>query len=229
MQLSTSLGILLCLTITAVSMRICPDLGSAANFAVIGASTISNAGLTVINGNVAISPAISLTGFNPFGVVNGVKELGTIVAKNAQDDIKMAYNYLHSVTPTVRMSGVDLAGKTLGPGVYKFNSVAAISQPGGVLTLSGKGVYVFQVGSALLTSGNSKIEAIHGAKASCIFWQVGSSATLGENSEFIGNILAYASIGLADNVAYTGSIYARTGAVTLSANTITGQTGCKRC
>ena len=229
MQLSTNSGILLCLTITAVSMSICPDLGSAADFVVIGASTVSNAGLTFINGDVAISPGISLTGFNPFGVINGVNELGTTVAKKAQDDVTVAYNYLHRVTPTVKMTGIDLAGKTLGPGVYKFNSVAAISQPGGVLKLSGEGVYIFQVGSALLTSGNSKIEAINGAKASCIFWQVGSSVTLGENSEFIGNILAYASVGLAANVAYMGSIYARTGAVILSGDIITGQARCATC
>jgi hypothetical protein len=229
MQLSTTSGILLCLAITTVSMRVCPNLGSAANFAVIGASTVSNAGLTLVNGNVAISPGISLTGFNAFGVINGGQALGTTVAKKAQDDVTTAYNYLYKLTPTVRMTGVDLAGKTLGPGVYHFNSAAAISQPAGVLTLSGQGVYIFQVGSTLVTSGNSRIKAINGATAHCIFWQVGSSVTLGDNSKFMGNILAYASVGLAANVVYNGSIYARTGAVTLTNDIIVGGTRCEIC
>ena len=229
MQVSATFGIVLCLAITAVNMQICPNLGSAASFAVIGASTVTNDGSTIINGNLAISPGTSLTGFNPFGVINGVQELGTTVAQKAQDDVTTVYNYLSSEEPTLDMTGIDLAGQTLGPGVYKFSSSAAITQPAGVLTLNGKGVYIFQIVSTLVTSGDSKIIATNGANAGCIFWRVGSSATLGQNSKFVGNILAYASVGLATNVVYSGSIYARTGAVVLTTNIITRRARCKIC
>ncbi|CAF2054928.1 unnamed protein product, partial [Rotaria magnacalcarata] len=147
---------------------------------------------TVINGNVAITPGITLTGFNPFGVINGVTTLGTSVAGQAQNDVTTTYNYFQGTVATVQMTVVDLAGQTLGSVVYKFNAAAACSTPGGILTLNGTDVYIFQIGSTLVTSGNSTIKAINGVDPSCIFWQAGSSATLSENSECIGNIYSYA-------------------------------------
>ncbi|CAF3388469.1 unnamed protein product [Rotaria socialis] len=86
MQPSNTSGILLCLALVAASLESCLNLGSAANFTIIGASSVINADLTVINGNVAISPGITLTGFNPFGVINDVTTLGTSVAGQAQND-----------------------------------------------------------------------------------------------------------------------------------------------
>jgi hypothetical protein len=196
---------------------------------VIAASSVSNTGSTTINGNLAISPSISLTGFNPPGVINGVTKLGNGVALQAQKDVTSAYTYLKSVPLTAQLTGVDLAGKTLGPGVYKFDSSSGIDTPAGILTLNGAGTYVFQIGSALKTSANSKIRLINGAQAGCIFWQVGSSATLGQNSLFVGNILAYASVKFANGVTCNGSVYARTAAVSFIAATVNGQSTCNVC
>ena len=230
MALSTILHVLLCLAATAAAGTIvCPTLRSAGNFTIVAASAVSNNGLTTINGNLAISPSIALTGFNPAGVINGITELGTGVALQAQNDIASAYNDCQGAPLTAQMTGIDMAGKTLGPGVYKFDSTAGITTPAGILTLDGNGVYIFQIGSALSTSGDSQVQLINGAQASCIFWQVGSSATLGQNSVFAGNILAYASVGLANGITVAGSVYARTAAISFIADTVTGQASCNLC
>ena len=229
MVLSVTLRVLLCLAITAADVIVCPKLRSAANFSVVAASSVSNSGLTTINGNLGISPSVALTGFNPAGVIHGITELGTGVALQAQKDITIAYNDCQGAPLTAQMTGVDLSGKTLGPGVYKFDSTAGIDTPAGILTLNGNGIYIFQIGSALATSGNSEIRLINGAKASCIFWQVGSSASLGHHSIFAGNIIAYASVNLATAAIVNGSIYARTAAISFIENTVTGQASCDLC
>lgn len=229
MALIVTFRVLLCLAVAMTNAIICPTLKSAAQFTVIAASSVSNTGPTVINGNLAMSPSISLTGFNPPGVIHGVTKLGNGIALHAQKDLTSAYNYLKSAPVTAQMTGVDLAGKTLGPGVYKFDSAAGIDMSAGILTLSGAGTYIFQIGSALKTSANSEIRLINGAKAGCIFWQVGSSATLGQNSVFVGNILAYASVKFANGVTCNGSVYARTAAVSFIATTVNGQSSCNVC
>uniref|UniRef100_A0AAU7VEF9 Ice-binding family protein n=1 Tax=Adineta environmental sample TaxID=1193592 RepID=A0AAU7VEF9_9BILA len=229
MLLSVTLIILLCFATITNNVLICPTLRSAANFAVVAASSVSSNGLTVINGNLAISPSVSLTGFNSTGVIYGITELGTATALQAQQDVLSAYNDLKGMPLTAQMTGVDLAGKTLEPGIYKFDSAAGIDTFEGILTLNGSGIYIFQVGSALTTSANSEIRLINGAKIGCIFWQVGSSATLGPYSRFVGNILAYASVGLATGVIYNGSIYAQTAAISFIADTVTKQTSCDVC
>uniref|UniRef100_A0AAU7VFE0 Ice-binding family protein n=1 Tax=Adineta environmental sample TaxID=1193592 RepID=A0AAU7VFE0_9BILA len=229
MALSVTVHVLLCLAVVNTNAKNCPPLGSAAQFTVIAASSVSSTGFTVINGNVAMSPSIALTGFHARGVINGVTTLGTGIALQAQKDVTSAYNYLKHAPLTARMTGVDLAGQILGPGVYKFNSAAGIDTPAGVLTLSGAGTYIFQVGSALMTSTDSRIRLVNGAKAGCIFWQVGSSATLGLNSVFVGNILAYASVMFSRGVTYNGSIYARTAAVSFISDTVTPQKSCNVC
>uniref|UniRef100_A0AAU7VFA4 Ice-binding family protein n=1 Tax=Adineta environmental sample TaxID=1193592 RepID=A0AAU7VFA4_9BILA len=208
---------------------ICPTLRSAANFTVIAASAVTNTGPTIINGNLAISPSVSLTGFNPQGIINGVTELGTATALQAQKDVTTAYNDLKNVPLTAQMTGVDLSGKILEPGVYKFNSAAGMDTPSSILTLNGTGIYIFQVGSTLTIAADSEIRTINGAQASCIFWQVGSSATIGQYSRFVGNILAYASVGFATNVIHSGSIYAQTAAISFISNTVNGQMSCNVC
>jgi hypothetical protein len=229
MALSVTFRVLLCMAVATTNANNCPTLGSAAQFTVIAASSVSNTGSTVINGNVAMSPSISLTGFTLPSVISGVIILGTGTALQAQKDAKTAYNYLKHAPTTAQMTGVDLAGKTLGPGVYKFNSAAGLSTPAGILTLNGAGTYIFQVGSALKTSADSQIQLINGAAAGCIFWQVGSSATLGQNSLFVGNILAYASVKFGNGITYHGSVYAQTAAVSFIAATVTPQSSCNMC
>lgn len=229
MQSSLSLYIVVCLAMTTADIIICPNLGSAVSFTVVAASTVTNADNTIINGNLCISPSTALTGFYPPGVINGITHLGDGIALQVQKDLTTAFNYLMGVPMTTLMTGVDLSDKTLGPGVYKFDSTAGIDTAAGILTLNGSGIYIFQVGSALTTSTNSQILTINGAKASCVFWQVGSSATIGQNSIFSGNLLAYASVWLASGVTYNGSAYARSGAVTFIDGTITGQAACDIC
>jgi hypothetical protein len=229
MQVSKIFYLLVCLAFTAGDNIMCPNLGSAVKFTVIACSTVTNAGNIIINGDLAISPSVALAGFSSFGVINGVTHLGNGIALQAQKDVTTAYNFLTGAPVTAVLTNVDLGGKTYTPGVYRFDSTAGINVYGDILTLDGSGIYIFQIGSALTTSINSQIKLINGAKASCIFWQVGSSATLGQNSIFVGNILAYASIGLASGITFTGSAYARTGAVTFISGTITGQTRCDLC
>jgi hypothetical protein len=225
---SATFTVLLSLFVTTNNVMICPTLRSAVNFTVVAGSAVSNTGFTIINGNLAISPSVSLTGFNPTGIINGITELGTGTALQAQQDVTSAYNDLKSAPLTAQMTGVDLAGKTLTAGVYKFDSAAGIDTPAGILILNGAGIYIFQVGSALTTSANSEIQLINGATPNCIFWQVGSSATLGQYSRFVGNILAYASVGFAIGVTYNGSVYAKA-AVSFISDTVTGQMSCNVC
>lgn len=226
---TVTLTVLLSLVVTANNIKICPTLKSAANFAVIARSAVSNTGFTVINGSLAISTSGSLTGFSPMGVINGITELNTDVALQAQKDVTSAYNDLAGAPLTSDMTGIDLAGKTLEGGVYKFGSTAGIDAPSGILILNGSGIYIFQIGSTLTTSTNSEIRLINGAKPGCIFWQVGSSATLGQYSRFAGNILAYASVVFEIGVTYNGSVYARTAAISFNADTVTGQLSCNVC
>jgi hypothetical protein len=168
-----------------------------------------------------------LTGFNPPGVITGITLLGTAIAQQAQNDTITAYNQLAGANLTATMTGTDLGGLTLGPGVYKFASTAGISA--GILTLNGSGIYIFQIGTGITTATGTQVLLTNGASASCVYWQIGSSATLGSNSYFAGNILAYASIWLVTGVTVDGGLYARTGDVTFIFNTINSVAVCNAC
>jgi len=202
-------------------------LGSAAAYAVVAYSGVTNTGPSVITGELASYPIASVTGFPP-GIITGGTQLGTPAAKQAQTDETAAYTYCKGVTPTESLTGIDLAGKTLAPGVYNFASTAGISAAG-ILTLNGAGIYIFQVGSAITTGAGAKILLTGGATAGCIFWQVGSSVTHGASSTFVGTILAYASVTFGASVTYKGSVYAQTGDVTLIDDAITYQGTCNLC
>jgi hypothetical protein len=188
---------------------------------------VTNVASTVITGNVAVYPIASVTGFLP-GTITTCPALATPAAEQAQTDATSAYTYCKGLPYTKALTGIDLAGKTLTPGVYKFASTAGIAAAG-VLTFNGKGIYIFQVGSAITTGAGAKMVLTNGATAGCIFWQVGSSVTHGAASTFLGNILAYASVTFGPSVTYKGSIYAQTGDVTLIADTITIQAKCNAC
>jgi Ice-binding-like len=218
-----------------------PPLGSAQTFAVLGASTVTNTGPTIITGDLGVSPGTSCTGFpapctgGP-GVVNGTIYTGAgSLAGPAQSDALIAYNDL-----VAESCGTNLTGQTLGttpgavtlsPGVYCFDSSAQLT---GTLTLNGNGVYVFQIGSTLTTASNSSVVLANGATAGNVFWQVGSSSTLGTNTVFIGSILALTSDTVTTGTSVTGRVFALNGAVTLDGNAITvagsgggGGHGCK--
>jgi type VI secretion system secreted protein VgrG len=224
---TTALSVLLCLVVTATTLTPCPNLGAAASYAIVSYSGVTNVASSVITGAIASYPIGTVTGFPPASLT-GCPALATPAAEQAQIDLLSTYSYCESAPYTEDLTGIDLAGKTLTPGVYKFASTAGISAAG-VLTFNGAGIYIFQVGSAITTGAGIKMVLKNGATAGCIFWQVGSSVTHGASSTFLGNILAYASVTFGASVTYKGSIYAQTGDVTLIADTITIQPSCNVC
>jgi hypothetical protein len=212
------------LTFVILQSRAMADiLGSARSFGVLGGSTVTNTGLTVINGDLGVWPGSAITGFGPGVVVGGSIHAGDSVAQQAQADVTTAYNALAGMAPTQNMTGVDLGGLTLGPGVYFFASSAFLT---GSLTLNAMGdpnaEFVFQMGSTLITASSSSVVTINGADGCNVYWQVGSSATLGTDTSFEGHILALTSITLTTRATIMdGSALARNGAVTMDSNTIT--------
>jgi hypothetical protein len=196
-------------------------LGTAANFAVLAGSTVTNTGSTTINGDLGLSPGTSVTGFPP-GQVNGTIHAGDSTALQAQADLTAAYNdaAARSVTATVP---TELGGTTETPGVY--NSTAGTFGITGTLTLDAQGdpnaVFIFEAASTLITASASDVSLVNGAQAANIFWVVGSSATLGTGSALQGSILALTSITVTAGTIIDGRALARDGAVTLDTNTIT--------
>ena len=198
-----------------------PSLGTAGSFAVLAGTTVTNTGVTGIIGNLGVSPGAAVTGFPPGVVTGGTIHPGDAVAAQAQNDATTAYNSLAGQSCDFNLTGQDLGGKTLIPGTYCFSSSAQLT---GTLTLNGQGnpnaVFVFQVGSTLTTASNSSVLLINGAQSCNVFWQVGSSATLGTTTAFAGSILAYVSNTLNTGATVNGRALARTGAVTLDTNQI---------
>ena len=201
-------------------MAVAPPLGAAGSFGVVGASTVTNTGPTIVNGDLGLSPGTSVTGFPP-GIVTGTIHVANPQAVAAQNAITTAYNQLAGQACNVNLTGIDLGGLTLTPGVYCFSSSAQLT---GTLTLNGLGnpgsVWVFQIGSTLTTASGSSVNFINGGQSCGAFWQVGSSATLGTNTNFAGNILALASITATTGAVSNGALFARNGAVTLDSNVV---------
>ena len=192
-------------------------LGWANNFAVLGASTVTSTGDTVLYGDLGVSPGTAITGFPPGLVVNGAIHSADSVAAQAQAAALTAYTSLAGEPVTGILTGENLGGLTLTPGVYFFSSSADLT---GILTLSGTGRFDFLIGSTLTTASSASVLLINGAHADNVFWQVGSSATLGTDTQFSGTILAEASITLATGADLSGRALALTGAVTLDHNII---------
>ena len=203
---------------TLSAMAVAPPLGNASSFAVVGASTVTNTGPTIVNGDLGVSPGTAVVGFPP-GIVNGTIEAGTGAALAAQTSITAAYNQLAGQVCDIDLTGQNLGGLTLTPGAYCFSSSAQLT---GTLTLDGLGnpgsVWVFQIGSTLTTASGSSVQFVNGGQACGAFWQVGSSATLGTTTAFAGNILALASITLTTGATNSGAAFARNGAVTMDSN-----------
>ena len=201
------------------------SLGSAANYGVLAASTVTNTGPTTINGGLGLSPGTAITGFPP-GQVNGTINAANSAALQAQNDLSAAYNAA-AASPVTATIPVELGGTTLTPGVYA--SPAGTFGITGTLTLDAQGdpnaVFIFQAASTLITASASNVVLVNGAQAANVFWVVGRSATLGTYSIIQGNIMAQASITVTTGATVHGRALARTAAVTLDSDTITVPAG----
>ena len=205
----------------AALAQVAPPLGAAQSFAVLAGSTVTSTGPSTVIGDLGVYPLTAVTGFPPGTVTGGAIYRGVPPADQAQADTTTAYNMLAGEPCGFNLTSQDLGGMTLAPAVYCFNSSAALT---GALFLDAQGdpnaVWVFQIVSTLTTSNVSSVHVINGGQQYNVFWQVGSSATLGIGSSFVGNILAFASITLPTGATMSGRALARNGAVTLDANTV---------
>jgi Ice-binding-like len=201
-------------------------LGTATSFAVLAGTTVTNTGPTTISGDVGLSPGSAVVGFPPGLVTDGTIHAADAVALQAQNDLTTAYNDAAGRGPKVDETGKDLGGQTLQPGVYSASAAMALT---GTVTLDAQGdpnaVFVFQAGSTLISASSSTVALIGAAQACNVFWQVGSSATFGTSTTFLGSVLALTSITMQTGAKIQGRLLARNGQVSLDTNTIT-RPGC---
>jgi type VI secretion system secreted protein VgrG len=193
------------------------------SFAVLAGSTVTNTNTpTIVTGNLGVSPGSAVTGFPPGIVVGGTIHAADPVAAGAQAELTRVYVNLAAQPCNTVLTGQDLGGKTLTPGVYCFSSSAQLT---GTLTLDAQGnpnaLFIFQIGSTLTTASASSVLLINSASSCGVFWQVGSSATLGTGTALAGSIVALTSITLNTGASLTGRALARNGAVTLDDNQVT--------
>jgi hypothetical protein len=195
-------------------------LGTAGAFAVMGASTVTNTGPSVISGSLGVSPGTAVTGFPPGVVLNGSVHAADATAGQAQRDVTTAYNDVAGRPGTAAVTA-DLAGQTLSPGVYDGGALSL----SGTLTLDAHSdagaVFILRASSTLTTASASRVLLTAGTNPCGVFWLVGSSATLGTSSAFVGNVLAQTAITAASGTDVTGRLLARTAAVTLDDTRVT--------
>ena len=221
---------ILFLPLRAQSAAVLVDLGTTSVFAVLAGSTVTNTGSSVVTGSLGVSPGSAITGFPPGSVSGGSIYSAEAVALQTQIDLTAAFLAAANQPCGSALSGQDLGGQTLTPGVYCFATSAQLT---GALTLNSladpASVFVFQIGSTLTTASNSSVAFINGGKGARVFWQVGSSATLGTTTDFAGNILALTSITLNTGANINcGRALARNGAVTMDTNNVSiGAAGCE--
>jgi hypothetical protein len=206
----------------AGAIPVAPALGLAGTFGVLGASAVTVAGPTTINGDLGSYPTPAIT-INGAVTVNGVNQRADAAAAAAHADLLTGFAQAAAAPVTTYLGpAADLSGDTLAGGVYNGSSSLAVT---GTLTLDADGnpneVWIFQAGSTLLMTAASQIVLTGGAQASNVYWEVGSSATIGADTTFEGDILAYASITLGAGATVDGLVAAETGAITMANNIIT--------
>ena len=209
--------------ITSSSSSVGPSLGSASAFAILGSTAVSCTGVSNIAGDIGVAPAGAVTGFPTPCTISApgrsTPHVNDAVALTAQADVTPAYNALAAMACGTTLSGQDLGGMTLAPGVYCFTSSAQLT---GNLTLAGpaNGLWVFQVASALTTGTSAQVILSGGAQANNVFWQIGTSATIGQTTVFQGTIVAGVSITLVQGASLHGRALSKAG-VTMDTNIIT--------
>jgi hypothetical protein len=199
------------------------DLATAGPFVVLGGTTVTNEGPSVLNGGLGVSPGTALTGFGLPAVVNGATHKNDAVAAQAQLDLTNAYEVAagQPVLPADDLSNTDLGNRKLTPGAYKYTAGALLTGP---LTLDAQGdpnaKFVFEIGAELTTESASSVLLVNGASPCNVYWQVGSSATLGSTTKFVGNLMALTSISLNNGATVEGRMLARNGQVSLINNVL---------
>lgn len=212
--------------VTAQASQI--DLGTAGPFVALGGSTVTNTGPSVLNGDLGVAPGTALVGFGLPAVVNGATHANDGVAQQAKLDLTTAYDNAagQPVAPADDLTGTDLGSRTLTPGAYRFTSSAQLT---GALTLDAQGdpsaQFVFEIATTLITASASSVVLVNGASPCNVYWQVGSSATLGTTTAFQGNVMANASISLNNGATVEGRLLARTGQISLD-NNVLNRGGC---
>lgn len=192
------------------------------NFTVIAGASVTNTGGTVITGDLGLSPGTSIGGFPP-GILNGTLHINTAIANQAKLDLVTAFNDAAARTAgdMVTLSG-NIGGLTLTPGLYKSTSTLAISS--GDVTFDALGnadaVFIIQIASTFTTTPGRKVILAGGAQAKNIYWQVASSATFGTTTVMKGTVMAQESITFDTGATLQGRALARTGSVTMDANTM---------
>jgi hypothetical protein len=197
-----------------------PLLNTAGNFAVLSGAGMTNTGPSWITGAIGASSA-GITGFPP--ATAGPQHIGDSAYTTAETDLVGTFTRAAAEPTTTDYSNVNLGGLTLGPGVYNQSTAPTLT---GTLTLSGGGIYVFKIGSTLVTATGARVSLINGAQPCDIFWVVGSSATIAVSTTFVGNIMALAQIAMQTGATLNGRALARTAAVTLDTNRIIQPSGC---
>jgi hypothetical protein len=201
------------------------NLATASPFVALAGSTVTNTGPSVLNGTLGVSPGTALVGFGLPAVVNGATHANDAVAAQAQLDLTTAYNVAagQPVLPANDLTGTDLGNRTLKAGAYRYTSSAQLTGP---LTLDAEGdpnaQFVFEIASTLTTASASSVVLLNGASPCNVYWQVGSSATLGSSTAFAGNVMALTSISLNDAVSVRGRMLARNGQLSLINDVLDG-------
>jgi Ice-binding-like len=199
------------------------NLATVSPFVVLGGSTVTNTGPSVLNGDLGVAPGTALVGFGLPAVVNGATHVNDAVANQAQSDLTTAYDVAagQPVAPANDLTGTDLGNRTLTAGAYRYTSSAQLT---GALTLDAQGdpnaQFVFEIASALTTASASSVVLINGASPCNVYWQVGSSATLGTTTAFQGNLMALTSISVNNGASVIGRLLARNGQISLINNVL---------
>ncbi|KAH7400215.1 hypothetical protein BKA64DRAFT_707900 [Cadophora sp. MPI-SDFR-AT-0126] len=195
------------------------NLGDAESYSIYGASSVTNTGPTIIDGNLGTG-GTSVTGFFPPGIVNGNIATGGATS-TVFIDATTAFTDISALNPDADLTGQDLGNRNLLPGTYKYSTAAQLT---GILTLQGTGslddAWYFQIGSALTTASGSAVIFSNGALACQVYWVLGTSATLGTGSSFIGTILAGASVTFNTGASLIGRAFGLSATVTLDSNAV---------